>query len=166
MVGEQERGTCLLGELQEQHLIHKWMPVHGPWITYGERLIATIKNGSTFEWDPTAGTGVSTRANIIAGNPTATVLTRVSDRDRHLIHFGTETVIGTAATLDPMFIRFSDQEDIEIYEPTSTNTAGTFRLDNGSKIVAAVKGKDYMLVLTDEAAYTMQFVGPPFTFSV
>ena len=133
---------------------------------YGERLIATIKNGSTFEWDPTAGTGVSTRANIIAGNPTATVLTRVSDRDRHLIHFGTETAIGTAATLDPMFIRFSDQEDIEIYEPTSTNTAGTFRLDNGSRIVAAVKGKDYMLVLTDEAAYTMQFVGPPFTFSI
>jgi len=133
---------------------------------FGEILIATIKNGSTFKWDPTAGTGVNTRATIIAGNPTATVLTRVSDRDRHLIHFGTETVIGTAATLDPMFIRFSDQEDIEIYEPTSTNTAGTFRLDNGSKIVAAVKGKDYMLVLTDEAAYTMQFVGPPFTFSI
>jgi hypothetical protein len=133
---------------------------------YGERLIATIKNGSTFEWDPTAGTGVGTRANIIAGNPTASVLTRVSDRDRHLIHFGTETSIGNSATQDPMFIRFSDQEDIEIYEPTSTNTAGTFRLDNGSKIVAAVKGKDYMLVLTDEAAYTMQFVGPPFTFSI
>jgi len=62
---------------------------------FGEILIATIKNGSTFEWDPDAGAGVATRATIIAGNPTATVLTRVSDRDRHLIHFGTETVIGT-----------------------------------------------------------------------
>jgi hypothetical protein len=133
---------------------------------YGEKLIATIKNGSTFEWDPTAGTGVNTRATIVAGNPTTTALTKVSDRDRHLIHFGTETVIGTAATFDPMFIRFSDQEDIEVYEPTSTNTAGTFRLDNGSRIVAAIKGKDYILVLTDEAAYTMQFVGPPFTFSI
>jgi hypothetical protein len=133
---------------------------------YGERLIATIKNGSTFEWSPVGGTGVNTRATIIPNNPTTTVLTRVSDRDRHLIHFGTETIIGTSATLDPMFIRFSDQEDIEVYEPTSTNTAGTFRLDNGSKIVAAVKGKDYILVLTDEAAYTMQFVGPPFTFSI
>jgi len=133
---------------------------------FGEILIATIKNGSTFEWDPNAGAGVATRATIIANNPTATVLTRVSDRDRHLIHFGTETTIGTPSTQDPMFIRFSDQEDIEVYEPTSTNTAGTFRLDNGSKIVAAVKGKDYMLVLTDEAAYTMQFVGPPFTFSI
>jgi hypothetical protein len=133
---------------------------------YGEKLIATIKDGSTFEWNPVAGTGVGTRATIIAGNPTKTVLTRVSDRDRHLIHFGTETVIGSISTFDPMFIRFSDQEDIQVYEPTSTNTAGTFRLDNGSRIVAAVKGKDYILVLTDEAAYTMQFVGTPFTFSI
>jgi hypothetical protein len=133
---------------------------------FGELLIATIKNGKTFSWDPTAGTGVGTRATVIAGNPTSTILTRVSDRDRHLIHFGTETIIGDTTSQDPMFIRFSDQEDIEIYEPTSTNTAGTFRLDNGSRIVAAVKGKDYILVLTDEAAYTMQFVGPPFTFSI
>jgi hypothetical protein len=133
---------------------------------YGEKLIATIKDGATFEWNPVAGTGVGTRATIIAGNPTRTVLTRVSDRDRHLIHFGTETVIGSISTFDPMFIRFSDQEDIQVYEPTSTNTAGTFRLDNGSRIVAAVKGKDYILVLTDEAAYTMQFVGTPFTFSI
>ena len=133
---------------------------------YGEKLIATIKDGSTFEWNPVAGTGVTARATIIAGNPTSTILTRVSDRDRHLIHLGTETLIGDTTTFDPMFIRFSDQEDIQIYEPTSTNTAGTFRLDNGSKIVAAVKGKDYILVLTDEAAYTMQFVGTPFTFSI
>jgi hypothetical protein len=133
---------------------------------FGELLIATIKNGQTFKWDPNAGTGVNTRATIISGNPTASVLTRVSDRDRHLIHFGTETTIGSPLTQDPMFIRFSDQEYIEVYEPTSTNTAGTFRLDNGSRIISAVKGKDYMLILTDEAAYTMQFVGPPFTFSI
>jgi hypothetical protein len=133
---------------------------------FGELLIATIKDGKTFKWDPNAGAGVTVRATLIPGNPTSTVLTKVSDRDRHLIHFGTETVIGSPATRDPMFIRFSDQEDIEKYIPNSTNTAGTFRLDNGSRIVAAVKGKDYMLVLTDEAAYTMQFVGPPFTFSI
>jgi hypothetical protein len=133
---------------------------------FGELLIATVKNGQTFSWDPTAGTGVNTRATIISGNPTASVLTRVSDRDRHLIHFGTETIIGDPTSQDPMFIRFSDQEDIDVYEPNSTNTAGTFRLDNGSKIIAAIKGKDYILVLTDEAAYTMQFVGPPFTFSI
>ena len=133
---------------------------------FGEKLIATIKNGSTFEWNPNAGLNVTVRANIIPNNPTTSILTRVSDRDRHLIHFGTETVIGTSNTQDPLFIRFSNQEDIEVYEPTSVNTAGTFRLDNGSRIVAAVKGKDYMLILTNEAAYVMQFVGPPFTFSI
>ena len=63
-----------------------------------------------------------------------------------------------------MFIRFSDQEDISDYTPTSVNTAGTFRLDSGTKIVGAVKGKDYTFIVTDNAAYVMQFVGPPFTF--
>jgi hypothetical protein len=82
------------------------------------------------------------------------------------VHFGTETIIGDPTSQDPMFIRFSDQEDYEVYQPTSTNTAGTFRLDTGNKIVAAVSGKDYNLILTDTAAYTMQFVGPPFTFAL
>jgi len=65
-----------------------------------------------------------------------------------------------------MFIRFSSQEDINTYAPTATNTAGTFRLDQGNEIISAVQGKDYVLVLTDQAAYVMQFVGPPFTFSL
>jgi len=53
-----------------------------------------------------------------------------------------------------------------VYAPTATNTAGTFQLDKGNKIVAAVQGKDYILILTDQAAYIAQFVGPPFTFSI
>jgi hypothetical protein len=98
--------------------------------------------------------------------PTKTILTQVSDRDRHVFHFGTETTIGDKTTQDPMFIRFSDQEDFNIYAPTATNTAGTFRLDKGNVIVGAVSGKDYTLVLTDSSAYIIQYVGPPFTFSV
>ena len=133
---------------------------------YGENLIATIKDGSTFKWIPSAGTGVNTRAVLVPNNPTATIQTIVSDRDRHLIHLGTETTIGDPTTQDPMFIRFSDQEDIEVYEPTSTNTAGTFRLDDGTTIIGAVRAKDYILVVTDTAAYTIQFVGPPYTFSI
>ena len=65
-----------------------------------------------------------------------------------------------------MFIRFSDQESTSVYQPTAINTAGTFQLDKGNKIVAAVQGKDYILILTDQAAYVAQFVGPPFTFSI
>ena len=65
-----------------------------------------------------------------------------------------------------MFIRFSNQEDFNTYNPTATNTAGTFRLDKGNEIMGAVSGKDYTLVLTDSSAYVIQYVGPPFTFSV
>ena len=133
---------------------------------FGENLIATIKNANTFIWYPNAGTGINTRATLVPNNPTASVMTIVSDQDRHLLHLGTELTIGTPSTQDPMFIRFSDTEDIEVYNPTSTNTAGTFRLDDGTTIVGAVRAKDYILVLTDMAAYQIQFVGTPYTFSI
>jgi hypothetical protein len=133
---------------------------------YGENLIATIRNGSTFVWNPNGGAGLLVRSTLLPNNPTASVLSIVSDRDRHLLQLGTETTIGDAGSQDPMFIRFSDQEDIEIYEPTSTNTAGTFRLDDGTTIVGAIRAKDYILILTDTAAYTLQYVGTPYTFSI
>jgi hypothetical protein len=131
---------------------------------YGELLIATIKNGQTFSWNPNSG--VTTRAVVITGAPTKSVMSIVSDRDRHLIILGTETTIGSAVTQDKMFIRFSDQESLTDYAATSTNTAGSFRIDSGTKIVGAAKAKDYILILTDTSAYLMQFVGPPFTFSI
>jgi hypothetical protein len=65
-----------------------------------------------------------------------------------------------------MFIRFSDQENRSVYQPTSVNTAGTFQLDSGTEIRGAVQGKDFTFVGTDTSAYIMQFVGPPFTFSI
>ena len=131
---------------------------------FGELLVATIKNGETFSWNP--NTGVSTRASLLSGAPTKSVMSMVSDRDRHLIILGTETTIGSPTTQDKMFIRFSDQETLTDYTPTSTNTAGSFRIDSGTRIVGAAKAKDYILILTDTSAYLMQFVGPPFTFSI
>jgi hypothetical protein len=133
---------------------------------YGQILVATIKNGKTFTWDPSVAGRLSTRAAVVANAPTASICSVVSDRDRHLFLFGTETTIGDASTQDPMLIRFSNQEDINTWNPTVTNTAGTFRLDTGNEIIGALQGKDYILVLTDQAAYTIQFVGPPFTFSI
>ncbi len=141
-------------------------PANWSFDNFGSILIATIHNGKTFTWNPAAGNPLNTRAAIGTGMPTRSVMTIVSDRDRHLFHLGTETTIGTPSTQDKMFIRFSDQESTSDYAPTSTNTAGTFRLDDGTRIVGAFKGKDYILVLTDTAAYEMQFVGPPFTFSI
>jgi hypothetical protein len=135
---------------------------------FGQILIATVKNGKTFKWSPINldPNALTTRATIVSGAPTRSVMSIVSERDRHLIVLGTETVIGDPTKQDKMFIRFSDQEDISDYTPTSINTAGTFRLDSGVKIIGAAKAKDYILILTDTSAYVMQFVGPPFTFSI
>ena len=139
---------------------------------FGQVLVATVFNGETFTWNagasnPRAQRASKTTSNFqTTNNPTTTRFTLVSDRDRHLFHFGTETTIGSPATQDPMFVRFSNQEDLNTYAPTATNTAGTFRLDTGNEIRAALQGKDYVFVITDLAAYVIQFVGPPFTFSV
>jgi hypothetical protein len=132
---------------------------------FGNKLIATINGGESFEWDSNPITANATRATIISGAPTASAFSLVSTPDRHLIFFGTETTIGTKSTQDPMFVRFSSQEDINTYAPSATNTAGTQRLADGSKIVGAIRGRDAIYVWTDTALFTMRFVGPPFTFS-
>ncbi len=132
---------------------------------FGNKLIATINGGESFEWDSNPTTANATRATIISGAPTASAFSLVSTPDRHLIFFGTETTIGTKSTQDPMFVRFSSQEDINTYAPSATNTAGTQRLADGSKIVGAIRGRDAIYVWTDTALFTMRFVGPPFTFS-
>ena len=130
---------------------------------YGNKLIATISDGSTFEWD--ADVSTSTRAALISNAPTATQLTLVSTPDRHLIAFGTETTIGTTSTQDDMYIRWSSQETLTTWTPTSTNTAGTQRLADGTRIVGAIRGRDAIYIWTDTALFIMKFVGPPFTFS-
>jgi hypothetical protein len=133
---------------------------------YGQLLVATVRNGATYTWNPATAGALDIRAAIVSGAPTTSLMSLVSDRDRHLFLMGTETTIGSPSTQNKMFIRFSNQEDINVWNPTATNTAGTFLLDQGNEIITAVQGKDYVLVLTDQAAYQIQFVGPPFTFSI
>ena len=159
--------------------------------TFGEVLIATIANGKTFTWNAGATDPTSNRASVstpstdgtltganspfatligtntagkAVGNPTASRLSLVSPTTRHLIHFGTETVIGNASTQDDMFIRFSNSEELNLYTTLATNTAGSFRLQDGTRIVSALVAKENILIWTDNALYTMKFVGAPFTF--
>jgi hypothetical protein len=102
---------------------------------------------------------------IMANAPTRTRLTQVSDRDRHLFHFGTETTIGDSQQHKiQCLLDFLTKKIITLYQPTAINTAGTFRLDKGNEIIGAVSGKDYTLVLTDSSAYVIQYVGPPLYF--
>jgi hypothetical protein len=135
---------------------------------FGQQLTATVLNGKTFIWQPinNNNNALSIRATIMTGAPTKTSISIVSDTDRHFLHLGTEVTIGDNSSFDPMLIRFSDQENYTDYQPTSVNTAGTFRIDDGTQIIGAIRAKDYILVLTDTAAYTMQYVGAPYTFSI
>ncbi len=131
---------------------------------FGDKVISLIHNAQVFEWDSNVANAVATRATIISGAPTASRDMLVSTPDRHLVFFGTETTIGDQSTQDDMFIRFSDQENINVYAPTAVNTAGTQRLADGSRIVGAVRGRDAIYVWTDTSLFTMRFIGPPFTF--
>ena len=132
---------------------------------FGDNIIALIHNAQVFEWNSNAANAVATRATIISGAPTASRDMLVSTPDRHLVFFGTETTIGDPSTQDDMFIRFSDQENINDYTPTAVNTAGTQRLADGSRIVGGVRGRDAIYVWTDTSLFTMRFVGTPFTFA-
>tara|TARA_R100000657_G_scaffold1074_1_gene746 strand:- start:638 stop:1888 length:1251 start_codon:yes stop_codon:yes gene_type:complete len=132
---------------------------------FGDKAICLIHDGEVFEWDSSLGNATETRATIITGAPTASRHMVVSTPDRHLVFFGTETTIGDKATQDDMFIRFSNQEDINTYTPTATNSAGTQRLADGSQIRGAIRGRDALYVWTDTALFTQRFVGAPFTFA-
>ena len=131
---------------------------------FGENLIATVLNGGAFEWKPSLG--VSTRATAITNAPTASRLSLVSTPDRHLVFFGTEKTIGTTSSQDDLLLRFSSQEDINTYQPTAENTAGSLRIADGSRIVAAERSRGQILVWTDTSLHALQFIGPPFTFGL
>jgi hypothetical protein len=131
---------------------------------FGQLLIATVLNGGAFEWSPTSG--VSTRATAITNAPTASRLSLVSTPDRHVLFFGTESTIGTTNSQDDLLLRFSNQEDRNTYQPTAENTAGSLRIADGSRIVAAERSRGQILVWTDTSLHSLQFIGPPFTFGL
>ena len=139
----------------------------GLWVldNYGTKLMALVYNGSCYEWDAAASNPTGNRATIVSGAPTASRHMIVSPVDRHLIFLGTETTIGDTTTQDDMFIRWADQESTSDYTPSATNTAGTQRLAQGSRIMGAIRGRDTMYIWTDAAIFLMRFVGQPFTFS-
>ena len=139
---------------------------------FGEDLVSCARNGGVFYWKKTDG--LTTRAVLLASKtganqvPTIGLQTIVSEKDRHLIVLGADPLSGDTRTgvIDPMLIAFSDQENELEFEPRTTNTAGSLRLSEGSTIVGSVKARQEILVWTDTALYSMQFVGPPFTFSI
>ena len=139
---------------------------------FGQDLVSCARNGGIFYWTKTDG--LTTRAVLLSSKaganqvPTVGLQTIVSEKDRHLIVLGADDLSGTTRTgvIDPMLIAFSDQENPLEFEPRTTNTAGSIRLSEGSTIIGSVKARQEILVWTDTALYSMQFIGPPFTFGI
>lgn len=130
--------------------------------SFGEDVICQVANGGIYLFDTSAG--ITTRATVISGAPTKSTYALVSTPDRHLVCFGTESTIGSPATQDPMFVRFSNQEDINVFAESATNTAGGQRLTDGNHIVSADRSRGQILIWTDTALHGMQYIGPPYTF--
>ena len=129
---------------------------------FGEDLILQLVNGGVYRWDTSAG--ITTRAVAIPNAPTKSRYALVSTPDRHLVCFGTESTIGTPSTQDPMYVRFSSQENLEEFTATATNTAGGQRLTDGNEVITALRSRGQILIWTDTSLHGMQYVGPPYTF--
>ena len=134
---------------------------------FGEDLIFGPRNGPIYYWDATGG--VSTRGVLLSSLggasdvPTQQSLILVSDINRFVFCFGTND-IGTA-TVDPMLVRWSDQENAVNWTPAATNQAGSLRLSRGTEIVAASQARQEVLVWTNSSLYSLQYVGAPAVWS-
>ena len=135
---------------------------------FGEDMISNPRGGGIFYWDKS--NGVTTRSinfTALSGAsdvPTVCNQVLVSEVDRHIICLGANT-IGTT-TQDPMLVRWSNQEDAAMWTPKTDNTAGSLRLSAGSEIIGGIRTRQEIAIFTDNAIYSMQFIGPPFIFGI
>jgi hypothetical protein len=130
---------------------------------WGEDLVFGPRGGGMYYWDASAG--VTTRGVNLStvsganGVPTKQNLVFVSDINRFVFAFGCNEI--GSSVLDPMLIRWSDQESAVDWTPAATNQAGSLRLSDGSEIVSAIQARQEIVVFTDSAVYSLQYLGAP-----
>jgi hypothetical protein len=151
---------------------------------YGQNLVFNPRGGAIYYWVVDSNPTIFNRAQVISASntntqnsvaywdadstcPTVCNFVLVSDSSRFTIAFGTNDPTGVYATttLDPMQIRWSDQENLLMWTPAITNQAGDYRLSHGSSIITAQQTRQEILVFTDSAIYSMQYLGPPYVWS-
>ena len=141
--------------------------------TYGQNLVFNPRGGALYYWAVNANPNIFDRGVILspassgiyqtdAGCPSICNAVTVSDASRFVIAFGCNDY--GSAVLDPLLVRWSDQEDYATWTPAATNQAGSYRLSTGSSIVAHQQTRQEILVWTDAALYSMQYLGPPFVW--
>nr|BAR25638.1 constituent protein [uncultured Mediterranean phage uvMED] len=134
---------------------------------FADDLVFNPRAGGVYFWDESSG--ASTRAVPLSSlggasnTPTAALQVMVSDIDRHVICFGCNAL--GSANIDPLLIRWSDQESVADWTPTATNSSGGQVLSTGTTIVGAVKTRQEILVFTDVGIQAMRFIGAPFVYS-
>ena len=152
---------------------------------YGEDIITNVYQGDIFYLDKNGTNSSTTSSSTISYRmraiksiaqadgmsapalnyiPTQVTYSMVSQQARHVICFGADKQNGSGA-FDPLLVRWSTSEDYQTWQPLATNSAGDFRLEQGSQIVSAVKTRQEILIFTDTAVYAMQYVGFPYIFS-
>jgi len=129
---------------------------------FGEDLIFAYRGSQIYYWDSSSGT--SNRGVLLSslggasGVPTTVNKVFVSDVYRFAMAFGANDI--GSGTIDPMLIRWSDQESAVNWTPSATNQAGSLRLSSGSTIVAVIQSRQEIIVITDSAFYSLQYLGP------
>jgi hypothetical protein len=145
---------------------------------YGEDLIFNPRGSALYYWAVNPNPNIFDRGVIMAAGttvngavmdnttPSLVNFVMVSDASRFVICFGTNDPTGAYAptTLDPLQIRWSQQEEFYTWTPDTTNQAGDYRLSHGSEIVTAQQTRQEILVFTDAAVYSMQYLGPPYVW--
>ena len=131
---------------------------------FGEDLIFAPRGGALYYWDQTNGLNtrgvlVSSLSGADADVPSVVLSTFVSDASRFVFAFGCDDY--GSSTLNPMLIRWSDQESVVVWAISPTNQAGSLQLSHGSEIVTAIQARQEIVVFTDSAIYSLQYVGPP-----
>ena len=131
---------------------------------YGEDLIFNPRGGGLFLWETNANPNIFDRGALLTSGDTPDVcnFVMVSDNSRFVLGFGVNDY--GSAVQNPMLIRWSDQEDYTQWTPAITNQAGSFTLSDGSQIITAMQSRQEILVWTDSALYSMQYLGPPYVW--
>lgn len=147
---------------------------------FGEDLVFNPRGGALYYWANAANPNIFNRGQFLG--PSASVVTKagtlsvdaycpsvanfvmVSDSSRFVIAFGTNDAVASSTIQNPMFICWSDQEDVSTWLPAATNQAGSYTLSHGSQIITAIQTRQEILVITDSAIYSMQYLGPPYVW--
>lgn len=126
---------------------------------FGEDLIAGIPNGPLYLWEGNTAQRMTPISVAVGATNTPIVhnLLLISDTSRFIFVFGCNPI--GSGIKDPMLIRWSSQEDFTQWNPLATNSAGSLRLSRGSKIVAVLQSRQEVLVWTDIALYSLQYLG-------